>query len=456
MLAGARRVSGASYWKRLWIIQEVVLASKIVVYDGFSQVPWENIARVLDMIRTSAEFKFGLRASSFGKEITESPMSLLYSFKSLKAFGEINTEDENRTILDLLKRYRHSLCLDSRDRVFGLLSIAKQCCQRALPVDYSMSGYDLAGKVVEHSISEQKLSRLSESLLVHHLIQCPNQNSHRYTSAGSPLNQFVPQSDVLQCVKGHIRGSIVVLNQSLSDMASKPSFRMFVSYEAPIPYILDHQINYHFFNKGLEGSQLRGLGNMRYPPSLPTLIESSSYADTRTYGEILRSSQNMLGSGRSGLDSEEESATEFVDKINKLSNRVLEQAMSSRKEVHTAPVHCKLAFEENGMICYVPIETELGDLICQFPSCDVASVVRKDERKGKYKVVGRAVHVAYGAEPPHSEPFWAGLFEGERYEGGFVFRGREYIGRDFDMAYREIDFHLNIPTIQALTHALPG
>ena len=42
------------------------------------------------------------------------------------------------------------MCEDLRDKVYGLLSFAASCCKLAIPVDYSLSKYQVCGLVLEH------------------------------------------------------------------------------------------------------------------------------------------------------------------------------------------------------------------------------------------------------------------------------------------------------------------
>ena len=94
-----------------------------------------------------------------------------------------------------------------------------------------------------------------------------------------------------------------------------------------------------------------------------------------------------------------------------------------------------LAFEENGLICFAPKETKIGDLICQFLSSDVLAVVRPSWRG--YTMVGRAV--SFLASEPNV-PFQALPI-------------RRYMSKDFDVKLCEVLFDLDILGLQMMTRA---
>lgn len=127
------------YWDRLWIIQEVVLASKLEVHcgsfniswDAFSTVTYEN-SEALDEIRHSGATsicrqKLAIRRKS---QVLETSISLL----------------------NLMEIHIHAQCADVRDKIYGLHSFAPECCRRAIPVEYSCSAYKLCGRLLIHEM----------------------------------------------------------------------------------------------------------------------------------------------------------------------------------------------------------------------------------------------------------------------------------------------------------------
>jgi len=52
----------------------------------------------------------------------------------------------------LVKIYADAECADTRDKVFALLSFARECCRIAVPVDYTYSTYQLCNKLTRHHV----------------------------------------------------------------------------------------------------------------------------------------------------------------------------------------------------------------------------------------------------------------------------------------------------------------
>jgi hypothetical protein len=112
----------SEYWKRLWIIQEVVLARKVLIMWGAAVLPFAAFHTVCE--RTLKVFR---------------PWN--YSFilqlpKTLPA-KLFQRRDENRTsdgtgatLLDLMAMFRDAACKDEKDKVFGLLSLSDSLLSR--------------------------------------------------------------------------------------------------------------------------------------------------------------------------------------------------------------------------------------------------------------------------------------------------------------------------------------
>ncbi|CZR69749.1 uncharacterized protein PAC_19649 [Phialocephala subalpina] len=132
---------GMSYWKRLWIIQEVALAAKLDIYWGDSVLSWDSFTNILR-----------------GPQTWEFPMKLNQQRQITKTAAVVEGAD----LFSLCLKYRDAECADQRDKIFGLLSLADKCCREAIEVNYSMSPHQLCGKVMAHYIKSHLV--LSSSL----------------------------------------------------------------------------------------------------------------------------------------------------------------------------------------------------------------------------------------------------------------------------------------------------
>jgi hypothetical protein len=107
---------------------------------------------------------------------------------------------------------------------------------------------------------------------------------------------------------------------------------------------------------------------------------------------------------------------------------------SQRK--YLAGIGCRLAFTANGLVCFVPPETNVGDILCEFLHCDTLLIARPGEQ-GDNQIVGNAVN--YCASASSSAPFWLKKASGAH-------------GRDsFELGDCPISFEADIPALQWIT-----
>ncbi|EPE33450.1 hypothetical protein GLAREA_06463 [Glarea lozoyensis ATCC 20868] len=119
------------YWKRVWVIQEIVLAKSITIYSGYHMLQWSDLAK-------ACRNRDGV---GIPPEMAKQGLRLLQD--SIAAFLERSrTEPETgRTLLNLLHACQDSHATDVRDMVYGLLGIAND--SSFLEVDYKKSALEL-------------------------------------------------------------------------------------------------------------------------------------------------------------------------------------------------------------------------------------------------------------------------------------------------------------------------
>lgn len=118
-----------SYWQRLWIIQEFVLAPKIVICcEGFC-LSWEQMEAFNEHVT---------RGTLFVKEYN----SLMDTRKKI--------EQQDRSLLQLVNSHIDSKCSVLHDHVYGLLGLAPSCCRESIIVDYSSSIAAVLKQIIMH------------------------------------------------------------------------------------------------------------------------------------------------------------------------------------------------------------------------------------------------------------------------------------------------------------------
>ncbi|KAE9364223.1 HET-domain-containing protein, partial [Stipitochalara longipes BDJ] len=116
------------YWTRLWIIQEVILATNIIVHCGQLKFTWGVLTKLF------AQLEGLCQEMSFetGNAIRSSVPARLDRQRLARKKNQ-----DGSPILDLMFTNVNAMCVDVRDKVFGVHSLMKPCCRMAVPIDYS-------------------------------------------------------------------------------------------------------------------------------------------------------------------------------------------------------------------------------------------------------------------------------------------------------------------------------
>ena len=125
------------YWRRVWIIQELVAASKVVLRCGFQSLDWDQL------IRASA--CLNIWHADINRQLRESGSSERVSWRPHKAHRIDNTrgfqvnKDRQRHLLNLWSTHKMCAASDPRDKVFALLGLADDLnLYDPIPIDYSL------------------------------------------------------------------------------------------------------------------------------------------------------------------------------------------------------------------------------------------------------------------------------------------------------------------------------
>ncbi|KAL3425837.1 ankyrin and HET domain-containing protein [Phlyctema vagabunda] len=138
------------YWSRLWIVQELILATDILIQCGTDHLRWSHLCVFFAQLDTfdRNERRLPLRADSRDTI----PARIVGEWKDRKMKEMIEDYQFDTTLFALYYRYRKGECEDFRDKIYGVRSLAAKCCSDAVPVNYSLSRYDLCGVLLQHYI----------------------------------------------------------------------------------------------------------------------------------------------------------------------------------------------------------------------------------------------------------------------------------------------------------------
>jgi hypothetical protein len=110
-----RHLCRNSYWTRVWIVQEIGLAQNIRIHWSRDHIEWDDFVSLYAVLPKDLQ-------ESLAFQLVQQRMAR----DGLSSF-----------LKDLLEAFKHSRCLDPRDKVYGLLGLADDCQGGTLTADYA-------------------------------------------------------------------------------------------------------------------------------------------------------------------------------------------------------------------------------------------------------------------------------------------------------------------------------
>ncbi|KAH9215200.1 hypothetical protein DL95DRAFT_388927 [Leptodontidium sp. 2 PMI_412] len=126
------------YWRRMWIVQEIVTAKNISVYCGSDELTWDEVLKFMYLVYRN------LRALSKHRrpEMVTRFMNVCDGLLPANLNNMKNTEGRHESLWANLSFFRYYRCTDERDKVFSILGISsvegetrESLCGR---IDYEM------------------------------------------------------------------------------------------------------------------------------------------------------------------------------------------------------------------------------------------------------------------------------------------------------------------------------
>lgn len=117
-----------NYWRRVWVVQEIMNAKDLTVYCGGKSFPWPKIDRIVEKLKTIAD-KGRIEHHQHALEVLASPAYLIIEAKSAWDGHPI-------PLKSLLTTYRNLQSTDIRNKMSGLLGLAS--ITTSVVVNYSL------------------------------------------------------------------------------------------------------------------------------------------------------------------------------------------------------------------------------------------------------------------------------------------------------------------------------
>lgn len=140
--------SNAPYWGRLWIVQEVALAKKVLIMCGLNSSDFDTLALISDLFNPGhASHTWDAPVSEADDLFSRAGFMLQQQFERIVAIRRDGHFDTN--VPGLWYQLVKLKCFDPRDRIYGLLKLIKWPAASGPPKpDYRRPRMDLAIEVI--------------------------------------------------------------------------------------------------------------------------------------------------------------------------------------------------------------------------------------------------------------------------------------------------------------------
>lgn len=412
-----------SYWNRLWIIQELTLAKEILVQCGEYNFEWRDLSRCCDNLEQISEHWLTLRDKKVYRSVCKIkdsiPCRLHRQRKERQNHGE-----QAHPLLELLFTYSEAQCEDIRDKVFGLHSLAHDCCKQGIPVNYGISVLEICSSILNHHFSKHQAplfyTARHTTAALHRLLDAPKPDEY--------LQRKILSSTAEATLKfrGSLEGTISWLSPASDDLPLTEWVLPHQGHETVVTAVaqIHQRMNEAGFTKNLDTYRLSHVGCAKSSYAIP---EGNSYI------EIVSPMPNELPN-----QEKPPSSSNIGNKLLDFATSKISQAMKwrdldimFRKGLEWTTVatgsknRVRISISSENLLHYVPNNADTGDLICRIDDSNTTLVFRLDGKTGRYVVVGRA------GEVPHA---------GRREQEISTYGARE-----------EVKVYLDAPTLQLLS-----
>ncbi|KAH6667725.1 heterokaryon incompatibility protein-domain-containing protein [Halenospora varia] len=365
------RLCARVYWTRVWIIQEVQLATKATLYCGNDAIDWEIFSRVL-YSAVNIDYHGDAEEEDIRRQLIGSHASRMYRQKLQNA---IQGSPESNSLLALFCNHRNSQCFQLQDRVFGLHSLAYDCCRKAVPVDYAKSLQLLCVQLLEHSLChdfEAKDMLQAYQLAQELLVSEASEEFQTYVTSRTP-KPFQAKGQGIDVVC-YVSPSLGSLPDSYIEGILNGDLELY------LPNGLMSCIN-ELQDRRRKGDVLNDVGNaqavssrvfLKNPSTIPLLF--------KPFQETKKEKQNI---------SEIRQLPRYKDILASVAHLLRDGAEKARASSTNAD--CRLFFTSHGMIGFAPCSIREGDLLCLIEGSTMFVFIRRAPDDRSLSMVGRPV-----------------------------------------------------------------
>ncbi|CAI6335426.1 unnamed protein product [Periconia digitata] len=139
ILSGLQRLISSPWWRRIWVVQETVLARKATVQYGILSAPWTMLAKAATRwAQDQHSLCLDLSGTFQGHGVLNKFSTAVLQFNETRNDHQSSAQDS--TLLSLLWKFRPLEATDKRDKVYALLGMTTNWQGRPpMTPDYSIS-----------------------------------------------------------------------------------------------------------------------------------------------------------------------------------------------------------------------------------------------------------------------------------------------------------------------------
>jgi len=128
-----RVFSVPSIWLRIWVMQELACAPRIVLVAGHKTLDWELVDVFLDDTTYTDAFHMAV-SHSLKHDRNDIGNTVFYAVKTVQNQRRITQGGGTSSLLDVLARFKNAQATDDRDKIYGLLGLVSE--KERVDVDY--------------------------------------------------------------------------------------------------------------------------------------------------------------------------------------------------------------------------------------------------------------------------------------------------------------------------------
>ncbi|KAF4631965.1 hypothetical protein G7Y89_g6164 [Cudoniella acicularis] len=400
------RIFNASWFWRMWVVQEVVLARSATLIWGKGEISWRIIGLAASIIRTNSHY-LGRRSSMKG-------VYNAYLMYRLSASQDATNPNFSVSFLDLLRLTRQFEVSDERDRIYGILGLTTtdndpENGSLFIDPDYNIKANEVylrvANRIVQSSNSLDLLSSVQHGF-------------------GNPLNEpsWVPHWHSIfssTLAPWDLHETISTAKSFPRQLQPSPNPNLLVTSAIPISRI-------SYYSSNMQQTIDVAVSEILATPEIASHLETEE--GIRLWCKTMTAGRNWYGSLDTSTSAKTSASTNVADFTAYLlqyhsssltdplfnnCKRLSGKEGSTGRFLETAGTVCserRLFISDNGFVGLGPAHLEVGDGLFVLSGANMPFILRGEGGEGSGGVGSSHVYRLIG------EAFVEGIMGGEAVE----------------------------------------